>query len=605
MTVDVALDGDDALDRLAVSGYDVVVLDRDLPGVHGDDICRALAAERSASRILMLTAARSVRDRVEGLGLGADDYLPKPFDFTELVARIQALARRPGAPAPAGLGYRDLSMDPELRIVTRAGRRLALTPKELAVLECLLNADGRPVPAEDLLRRVWDGTGRPVHHHRQDHHRPPARQARGPAGDRDRPRERLPDRRTVMHRAFCPWPRPPRRTARLRLTALYGALFLACGAVLLVVTYVLVERAIDPVNVNRVIDLKMPFALSLTGRGRSSAGQLTPLEVTLAKAIAGADLGQVLIQAPIALAIVTVLAVALGWVVAGRILRPLSTITAAARRISASNLNERLGLRGPDDELKALGDTLDDLFTRLETSFQAQRHFVANASHELRTPLTRERTMLQVALDDPGTTAETWRETARDVLASNAEQEGLIEALLALATSEGGLDRREPVDLAAVTGEVLLARRDEADRLGLHIETDTQPAVFSGDSLLAERLVANLIDNAVRHNVADGMVEVTTGSKNGCAVLSVASTGPVIPPDEVARLFEPFQRLHPRGTRTGTSNDAQNGHGLGLSIVRAIATAHGAAVGARALPGGGLAIDVTFPGQPNSASAPR
>jgi len=408
-----------------------------------------------------------------------------------------------------------------------------------------------------------------------------------------------------MHSAFHPWPRLPRRTARLRLTALYGALFLACGAVLLVVTYVLVERAIDPVNVNRVIDLKMPFALSLTGRGRSSAGQLTPLEVTLAKAIAGADLGQVLIQAPIALAIVTVLAVALGWVVAGRILRPLSTITAAARRISASNLNERLGLRGPDDELKALGDTLDDLFTRLETSFQAQRHFVANASHELRTPLTRERTMLQVALDDPGTTAETWREVARDVLASNAEQEGLIEALLALATSEGGLDCRDPVDLAAVTGEMLLARRCEAGRLGLHVEADTRPAVFGGDSLLAERLVANLIDNAIRHNVADGMVEVTTRSRNGCAILSVASTGPVIPAAEVARLFEPFQRLHPRGTRTGTGNDARNGHGLGLSIVRAIATAHGAAVEARALPGGGLAIDVTFPGQPNSASAPR
>ena len=156
MTVDVALDGGDALDRLAVGGYDVVVLDRDLPGVHGDDVCRALAAERSASRILMLTAARSVRDRVEGLGLGADDYLPKPFDFTELVARIQALARRPGAPPPAELGYRDLSIDPELRIVTRAGRRLALTPKELAVLECLLKANGRPVPTEELLRRVWD-----------------------------------------------------------------------------------------------------------------------------------------------------------------------------------------------------------------------------------------------------------------------------------------------------------------------------------------------------------------------------------------------------------------------------------------------------------------
>jgi DNA-binding response OmpR family regulator len=161
MTVDVALTGDDALDRLAASRYDVVVLDRDLPGVPGDDICRTLAAGRSASRILMLTAARSVGDRVEGLGLGADDYLPKPFDFTELVARIQALGRRPGSPPPAGLGHGDLSMDPARRIATRAGRRLALTPKELAVLECLLAADGRPVPAEELLQRVWDEAADP------------------------------------------------------------------------------------------------------------------------------------------------------------------------------------------------------------------------------------------------------------------------------------------------------------------------------------------------------------------------------------------------------------------------------------------------------------
>ncbi len=161
MTVDVALDGGGALNRLAASSYDVVVLDRDLPGVHGDDICRTLAAERSASRVLMLTAARSIRDRVEGLGLGADDYLPKPFDFTELVARIQALARRPGVPPPAGLAYRDLSMDPARRIAIRAGKRLALTPKEFAVLECLLRADGRPVSAEELLQRVWDEAADP------------------------------------------------------------------------------------------------------------------------------------------------------------------------------------------------------------------------------------------------------------------------------------------------------------------------------------------------------------------------------------------------------------------------------------------------------------
>src|SRR5580658_982129 len=156
MAVDVALDGDDALECLRTNRYDVVVLDRDLPGTHGDEICRSLAAERSESRVLMLTAAGSVKDRVEGLGRGADDYLPKPFDFAELVARVQALGRRPGAPKAQHLGYRDLTLDPERRLATRAGRRLALSPKEFAVLECLLLAEGRPVSAEELLERVWD-----------------------------------------------------------------------------------------------------------------------------------------------------------------------------------------------------------------------------------------------------------------------------------------------------------------------------------------------------------------------------------------------------------------------------------------------------------------
>jgi len=161
MIVDVALDGDDALARLGASRYDVVVLDRDLPGTHGDEICRALAAERSESRVLMLTAASSVRDRVEGLELGADDYLPKPFDFAELVARIRALGRRAVVPLPVMLEYGDLSLDPGRRVAVRAGRRLPLTPKELAVLECLLAADGRPVPAEELLERVWDEAADP------------------------------------------------------------------------------------------------------------------------------------------------------------------------------------------------------------------------------------------------------------------------------------------------------------------------------------------------------------------------------------------------------------------------------------------------------------
>ena len=156
MTVDVAYDGDEALTRLGANRYDVVVLDRDLPGTHGDDICRHLAATRSQSRVLMLTAARSVRDRVEGLELGADDYLPKPFEFDEMIARVQALGRRPGAPAPDLLAYDDVRVDPERRVATRGSRRLELTPKELALLECLLAAEGKPVSTEELLDRIWD-----------------------------------------------------------------------------------------------------------------------------------------------------------------------------------------------------------------------------------------------------------------------------------------------------------------------------------------------------------------------------------------------------------------------------------------------------------------
>ncbi len=407
----------------------------------------------------------------------------------------------------------------------------------------------------------------------------------------------------VARSAARGWPRLPRRTARLRLTALYGGLFLTCGTVLLAVSYLLAEHAIAPggkVNQTAFTQVRVPAGLITVHRGLGtlSSRQLFDLELTLGKEITTSDLRQVLIDAPIALAIVTVVALALGWLVAGRGLRPLAVITAAARRISASSLDQRLALRGPDDELRALGDTLDDLLARLQASFDAQRHFVANASHELRTPLTRERAMLQVALDDPVTTAQTWRSVAREVLASNTEQESLIEALLTLASSEVGLGQHEPVDLAAVTSEVLLTRRTEANRLGLRIRACTQPAALDGDLILTERLVANLVDNAVRHNVAGGQVEVTTGTSHGRAVLSVASTGPVIPAAEVDRLFQPFQRLSDRRARHS------DGHGLGLSIVQAIASAHGAAIGARSLSGGGLAVDVKFPIQHRIPQSP-
>jgi signal transduction histidine kinase len=300
------------------------------------------------------------------------------------------------------------------------------------------------------------------------------------------------------------------------------------------------------------------------------------------------DRQQLLIASAILLTVFVVAAAALGWLLAGRVLRPLSTITAAARRISASSLHERLALPGPDDELKELADTLDSLFARLEDSFGAQRRFAANASHELRTPLTRERALLQVTLADPAATIGTWQAVGRELLASNAETERLIEAMLTLAGSEAGPGEREPADLAAITSAALAAARPAISRLGLNVHADLQPAVLDGDPLLVQQLVTNLIDNAVRHNIPGGDIQVTTSTGPAGAVLSVTSSGQVIPPAEVDRLFQPFQRLGPRSARR------DGGHGLGLSIVRAIATAHAATITAQPRPGGGLAIDVTF-----------
>ena len=309
------------------------------------------------------------------------------------------------------------------------------------------------------------------------------------------------------------------------------------------------------------------------------------------------DRQQLLIASGIALAVIAVAAAAIGWLIAGRVLRPLRTITAAARRISASSLHERLALHGPDDELKELADTLDGLFARLEASFDAQRRFAANASHELRTPLTRERTLLQVTLADPAATTGTWQAVSQELLASNAEQEHLIEALLTLASSEAGPGEREPADLAAITSAALAAARPAISRLGLHVQADIQPAALDGDPLLVQQLAANLIDNAVRHNIPGGDIQVTTSTSHAGAVLSVTSSGQVIPAAEVDRLFQPFQRLGPRPARR------DGGHGLGLSIVRAIATAHAATITAQPRPGGGLAIDVTFP--PSTSSPAR
>jgi signal transduction histidine kinase len=280
----------------------------------------------------------------------------------------------------------------------------------------------------------------------------------------------------------------------------------------------------------------------------------------------------------------------LGWLVAGRALRPLRTITSTARDISASSLHRRLALEGPDDEVKQLADTFDGLLGRLEASFDAQRQFVANASHELRTPLTLERTLVEVALADPDATVESLRETCERVLVAGEQQERLIEALLTLSRSQRGLDYHEPFDLGAVAAEVLEARRPDAERRELHLAAALESAPTSGDRRLGERLVANLVDNAVRHNVPSGRIDVTTGTKDGRAILTITNSGPVVPPHELDRLFQPFQRLV-----ANRDNGQGDGLGLGLSIVQAIATAHDATLIPRAQTEGGLAIEVSFP----------
>jgi signal transduction histidine kinase len=348
----------------------------------------------------------------------------------------------------------------------------------------------------------------------------------------------------------------PRRTLRLELTLLYAVPFLVSGAILLSLQ-VLSTRETSPVD-----QVPMPP----DGTVDTNAGRIAA-------------------AAAVALLVLLVVGVGLGWLVAGRFLRPLRSMTATARDISASNLHRRLGPTGRHDELSELAATLDDLFGRLQASFDAQRHFVANAAHELRTPLTAERTLLQVALADP---AADLRAACRDVLALGETQERLIDSLLTLATGESGLDAREEVDLGDVAAGVVASRAAEAARRGVTVETHLAPAPVLGDPGLVESAVANLVDNAVRHNVPGGRVEVVTVASR----LTVRNTGPVVPPEEVATLFEPFRRLGPQRLRYG------EGHGLGLAIVRAIATAHGAAVTSSAPPTGGLTVELTFPPLP-------
>jgi signal transduction histidine kinase len=397
------------------------------------------------------------------------------------------------------------------------------------------------------------------------------------------------------------WLRLPRRTIRLRMTLLYAALFLLSGAVLLTITYLVVAdqtpgaRQIGGGSFSSA-GTALPAAGAGTGSvcfssggppsGPSQAGQCATI---IRSQVRAGDLQLLLVGSGVALGIMTVAALGLGWVISGRALRPLRTITWAARNISDRNLHERLALRGPDDELKELGDTVDGLLARLESAFAAQRQFVANASHELRSPLARQRTLVEVALADPGRSVESLQTACERVLAAGQQQERLIEALLTLARSQRGLDHFEQVDLSALTRDAARARAGEAAGRDVRLSVAADgAAVFCGDARLAERLVANLVDNAIRHNVTGGEVVLRAGADGAHAVLTVANTGPAIPGAEVAGLFAPFRRGGAHRTGHG------EGLGLGLSIVSAIVAAHGGDLRAVPRPGGGLDIQVRF-----------
>jgi signal transduction histidine kinase len=356
------------------------------------------------------------------------------------------------------------------------------------------------------------------------------------------------------------------RTLRARLALLYATLFLCSGIALLLVT--------DLPLVN------FGHASRATGEGPRGGVGGHSRSIT--------NLPEVLLYSGIALAVLAVLSVVVGWLVADRALRPLLTITAAARAISASNLDERLSLGDSYEEFRELGETLDDLFARLEAAFDSQRHFVANASHELRTPLAAERTVIQVALADPDASADSLRSACQQLLALGEQQERLIDALLTLAVSQRGLRKREVFDLADVAGRTVQARSAVAADRGVRVETSLAPATMAGDPNLVESLVTNLVDNALRYNLSGGRIQIATMTAAGAACLSISNTGPVVPQGDVGRLFEAFRQLDD----DRTSHDA--GHGLGLAIVRSIAVAHGASLTARARPEGGLDITVSF-----------
>jgi two-component system sensor histidine kinase VanS len=374
----------------------------------------------------------------------------------------------------------------------------------------------------------------------------------------------------------------PSRTVRLRLTLLYGGLFLVSGMALLATTYLLFRSSTG-------VDLIVPTG---TAHQSISPGALHDVRQMYAGAVARNthNLHQGLVQSGIALAIMTAASIALGWLVAGRVLRPLRTITATTRQISERNLNERLALSGPRDELKDLADTIDGLLARLEAHVSEQQRFAANASHELRTPLALTQTLLDVASKDPNRDN---RELVDRLQKVNTRAIDLTEALLLLNRADQRSFTREQVDLSLTAEEATETLLPLAQKRGVTIETsgDTRPT--SGSYALLLQMTTNLVHNAIVHNLPDhGTVRVTTSAHSNSVELTVENTGDKLTPQLVATLAEPFQR----GTERIRTDHA--GVGLGLAIVKSIVQAHDGTFTLTPRASGGLRVAVRLPAAP-------
>jgi signal transduction histidine kinase len=388
-----------------------------------------------------------------------------------------------------------------------------------------------------------------------------------------------------------PWLRP---TIHIRLTVLYGGMFLIAGVLLLLIIYLLAARDMHESS-------QLPFRIiqasvrptsdvcpNLPPSGSSADVFTNALNECMAQQRQLA-LDDLLRNSLLALLGMTFVAFAVGYLMAGRVLSPLGKITRTARQVAGSDLSRRIELDGPDDELKELADTFDDMLDRLDRSFESQRRFVANASHELRTPLAINRTLLEVQLADPEASTDL-QQLGKTLLATNERSEQLVEGLLLLARSDNEVVERKPVDLAEAAAQAVDQTRAEALGKGVELRSgELHPAVVRGSGVLLERIALNLVQNAVRYNVPDGWVEVSTEVEAGYAVLTVANTGPVVPAYELDNIFEPFRRL-----RTERTN-SDKGVGLGLSIVRSVARAHGGMIHAVPREGGGLVMRVAIP----------